>query len=88
MVCLNTDFCHSAPDKADLSGCSRRNIYDSSVLERAPVVDAYHNSFPVFKIDNSDAGTERKGAVCGCEVAAAEIFAIGCFSSAEPGGVV
>ena len=55
---------------------------------RTAVIDAYYDIFSVFKIDDPDAGTERKAPVCCGELAEAEKFSAGCFFAVEFVGVV
>ena len=69
IVSFYTNVCGSIAQQSNFFSCSRRNINYSSFQVRAAVVDAHYNIFSIVKIDDFDAGTERKGSVGGGEMA-------------------
>src|ERR1700724_1371820 len=77
--CFDRDSCHAGPAKTENVGGASRDIDDSAVDERPPVIDHQHRRAVVGKICYPDMGSERQRTMrAGHAAASAVVRSLAC----------
>jgi hypothetical protein len=70
LICdwFDRDSCHAGPEKTENVGCASRDINDSALDERPPVIDHQHCGAVVGEIGHADMGSANAAfqSVQGC----------------------